>query len=127
MNSIGILALILAVLGIIKLIFILVNPKGWMKFAQSIYRGGPLTIIVMFILTIVVGFYLFETMGIIEVAAAMLFTALLTGLSFAFYPKFIEGMVEGIKEEKNIAGKFWFPILIWIVFLVWLVFALFCG
>jgi len=127
MNSIGILALILAILGIIKLIFVLVNPEGWMKFAKGIYRGGLLTIIIMFILTIVVGFYLFEAMSIIDVAAAMLFIVLLIGLSFAVYPKFIEGMLEKVKEEKNIAGKFWIPILIWIVFLVWLVFALFSG
>ena len=127
MNSIGTLALILAVLGIIKLIFILVNPKGWMKFAKGVFRGGSLTVIIMFILTIVVGFYLFEVMSIIDVAAAMLFTALLMGLSFAVYPKFIKGMFEKIKEEKNIAGKFWLPILIWIVFLVWLIFALFSG
>jgi len=79
----------------------------------------------MLILVIIVGYYLFDVMSVIEVAAAMLFTSLLIGLSYAVYPKFVEGMLDRIEKEKNILGKFWLPIVVWIVFLVWLLFALF--
>ena len=116
-------ALILAVLTLVKLIVISINPKSWMNFSKSLFTKPWLTTTTSLILALVVLYYLLVEITIVQIFAVMLFLSLLM----------MAGMVRFTKDLHKIAGKnikekikgSWLTIIIWFLLAIWVLFSLF--
>lgn len=125
MEPIQIIALSVAILSIIKLLFILTNPKSWFSMVKSIYSNKLLTTIVSTILALVVLNFLIKEITIVQIFAVMAFVMLLFTLTGSSYGKDIISLAEKRYKDKNKIKNAWFPILIWVLLLIWLLFFLF--
>ena len=115
MTPIEIIATIFAVLILVKLFLIVVSPKTRVKIAEAVLSKNPtiLTMIIL-ILTAIIGYYIFNSFTIVDVAAVMMFLSGLMALFFIQYPKIgIELVRESSKSRDIFLRKNWLSILIW--------------
>lgn len=123
-NAVEIIALIFAVLVIVKLLVVSFSPKSWLALAKSLYKTPMVLFIVELILAAVVFYYLLIELTVVQIFAAVTLGALLTGMSFAIYGK--ETIAWGTKLlDSNTPKKIWLPILIWLALAVWVLIELF--
>ena len=116
MTPIEIIATIFAVLILVKLFLIVVSPKTRVKIAEAILSKNPtiLTMIIL-ILTAIIGYYIFNSFTILDVAAVMMFLSGLMALFFVQYPKIgIELVRESSKSRDVFLRKNWLSLLIWL-------------
>ncbi|NCO11430.1 hypothetical protein CO038_04385 [Candidatus Pacearchaeota archaeon CG_4_9_14_0_2_um_filter_39_13] len=105
-------ALIVAAVSIIKLVFLVVNRGAWLKFAKSLYSTKGVAWI-FGILSLVVLYYLMQTLTIVQIFAVTLFYVFFLGMAFTSYSN------DFIKlAEKMIKSKF--PAIVWIFSIIWL-------
>jgi len=124
LTSVEIFAAILAVLIIVKFLFLLFNKNSWMKFAKSIYDGSNVINWVFGILALIVLYYLLQTMTIVQIYAAALFVVLLMGMAFATYGK--EFMKMGEKMLKTeLPSSIWINLIIWLILSIWVLYVIF--
>ncbi|ODS35946.1 hypothetical protein BEH94_02580 [Candidatus Altiarchaeales archaeon WOR_SM1_SCG] len=126
MTPIEIMALIVAVLGSIKLIVILLNPKSWLDGAAKTAFSNPvLTTMVSLVLAAVTLMYLLEELTIIQIFAVMLFLMFLMAAAIAPYSKEIIAMGDKILKDRGVVKKGWLAIIIWAVLIIWVLYAIF--
>ena len=125
MTPIEIIALIFALAVLIKLIVVIFSPKKWMKFAESWLKMGTGLMIIYLIAAIVIGYFLLQSLTIVQIAAAMLFTAMLMGVGVMMYPGPVLKLGKEILNKKNVVKKNWLSLLIWIILAIWVLYALF--
>ena len=123
MNAIEILALIFAILILVKLIVIAVHPKGWLNFAKGMTKNTALFTVVYLALAVLVGYYVFSAMSIVNVAAVMLFTSLLIGVAWAPHMKKLLKMRKEL--TTHMFRRYGLSILIWAVFAIIVLIVLF--
>ncbi|MFQ5965756.1 MAG: hypothetical protein ACE5KZ_15900 [Candidatus Scalinduaceae bacterium] len=120
MTSIEILATIFAIIVLVKLSIVSIKPKLWMKVAETILRNQTITTIVYLILAVIIGYYIFTSLNIVQVAVVMLFTSVLTGLGFLPYSKImIKAVNEMLETRSDLFRNNWLVILIWAAIAVW--------
>jgi len=126
MNSIEIFALVVAILTLVKIGVILINPKSWISVIRKCY-GKPIIGSVIGLILAAVVLYNLVLYGITiqEVFAVMLFIVLLLYLGVLVYSKELISMAEKMLKDKKLMKKAWLPILIWLALIVWLLWALF--
>ena len=124
MTPIEILAIIFAVLILVKLLFVLIKPGAWMSFVGFLYKNSVVITIVYIMLAALVGYYLFVSngMNIVQVAAAGVFISLLMGIGFAPFSQKLIAMQNGIMQER---GKAWLAMLIWAAIAIWTLWVVF--
>jgi len=121
MTALEIIATIFALLIVVKIAVVLVNPQWWMKkVAEPLLGNPPLATAVYGVLAIVVGYYVFTNLDITDVAAVMAFTALVTGLGMLPYAQALLKTAEEISATPSkLLRKAWLPIVIWVVIAFW--------
>ena len=124
-NAIEIIALIFAIVIIVKLLIVSFSPRSWWGFAKGLYKTPAILFIVELILAIVVFYYLLQQLAIVQIMAAVTFGALLTGLSFTAYAKETLDLGDKILRSKTLVKRIWLPIVIWFALAVWVLIALF--
>lgn len=125
MNALELFAVIFAVLILVKLIVVLINPQVWMdKVVTPIYGNPTLFMIIFVILAVVVGYYLLPFVSVVEVGAVGLFIALLAGIGILPYSK---SLLPKMKEEVIRMGvsRAWLSITIWLVISLWILYSVF--
>lgn len=125
MTSIEIMALILAVFGLIKLIIVLVKPETWMKISDALLKKNIIVAIIYVILAIITGYYLLQNLTIIEIGATMLFTSIL--IAIAWIPYSDELMQLKHRLIKDGLRKSWVAIIIWMFLFVWIIYSVLMG
>jgi magnesium-transporting ATPase (P-type) len=126
MTPIEILATIFAIMVLVKLLFVALNPKLWMKGVESIVSNYAFTTIVYVLLAIIVGYFIFQGLNIVQVAAVMLFTSILMGLTLAPYSKeFLTMGKELTGTRSGVFRRAWLAVVIWAVIAVWTLYAVF--
>ncbi len=125
MTPIQIMALIVAVLGAIKLIVIVIDPKIWLKkVVKPIYANTMLASLIGLIIAGVSLYYLKQTMTIVDIFAVMLFFFGLMLMSFAVMSKEMVALADKVLRKDGLM-RFWLPMLVWILLLIWVFYALF--
>jgi len=121
MAALEIIATIFALLIVVKIVVVLVNPQLWMKkVAEPLLGNPPLATAVYGGLAIVVGYYVFTDLDIIDVAAVMAFTALVMGLGMLPYAKALLKTAEEMSATRSkLLRNAWLPIVIWVVIALW--------
>lgn len=123
MTSIEILALIFALFILIKLIVVAISPKKWITFSKAALRNKGPIYVVYIILTIIVGYFVLNSLSIVEVGAVMLLVSLLAALSFLPYAKKL--IVFSDEIMNGVFKKSWLVIIIWIVLALWILYSVF--
>jgi len=124
MTPIEILATVFAVLILVKLTVVATKPDLWMRMAEVVLGKPPLAMAIYLILAGVVGYYVFASLTIVEVAAVMLFTALLIGLGFIpLLPSVLKEVRETLVKEPGLLRQFWLAMVIWAAIALWVLYA----
>lgn len=124
MNTLELFAVILAALVLVKLLVVLtVGPKKWINFFWPIYDHHRVTMVVVALLALWTGYYIFQSFTVVEVGAVALFVVLVLWLNFLAYPT----LLNKIKDEALERGvrSSWLSILIWFAFAVWIMCSVF--
>jgi len=125
MTPIQIMALIVAVLGAIKMLVIIVDPKIWMKkVVKPIYANTMVASLIGLIIAAVSLYYLTQVMTIVDIFAVLLFFMGIMLMSFAVMAKELTTLADKVLK-KGVLAKFWLPMIIWILLLIWVFYALF--
>lgn len=124
-GAVGNIVFIFSVLVLIKILFVLFKPAGWMNVSKKIYSSPAVLALIELILAAIVFYYLLMELTIVQIMAGVVLGALLTGLSFAAYGKEVMALGTKIMKDKDMWKKAWLPVVIWLVLAVWALYALF--
>lgn len=124
-NALEIAALVLVIIGLIKLLVLSFNAKAWMKVIRFLYSNSAVLFIVELILAGFLFYYLIQQFTIVQMMAVIALGALLTGMTFATYGKETIVWADKIIMAKSLLRKAWFPIIIWLALIIWTLFELF--
>jgi hypothetical protein len=124
MTAIEILATIFSVLILVKLITYIIAPRPVMNFAEKLLKKKLWVSIIYFTLAIIVGYYVLCSLSIVQVAAVMLFTSMLIGLSLIPYTDLWSEIVDrmALTSRAEMFKKNWLILLIWVMIAVWTLF-----
>jgi hypothetical protein len=113
------MALIVALIAILKIIAIFAKPKAWMDFAEKVYQK-PL---IVMIVAVILGFFalreLLAVMTMTQIFAVIFFIAMLGALTMTIYAKEMLALGRKMLNDKKILQKAWLPIAIWLVLSLW--------
>jgi hypothetical protein len=119
-SAIEIIAIIFALFILLKISIVLINPRGWFKVSDAILRNTIVTTIVYLFLAVIVGYYIFRSFSITQVAAVMLFSSILIGLGMLpFSETLLTISDEMLRSRSDILRKTWLTLLIWIAIAIW--------
>ncbi|MFQ5916429.1 MAG: hypothetical protein ACE5I0_01310 [Candidatus Binatia bacterium] len=123
MTPIEILATIFAVFVIVKLVVVTVKPGLWMKWAEGMLKNELLITLIYFVLAVIIGYYIFAELTVVQVAAVTLWVSMLIGIGFVPYSK----ILLKLRDELVSVGisKAWLAMLIWAVLAIWVLYAVF--
>ena len=125
MTPVEIMALVVILLGVIKLIVIAINPKSWVGVIDSVYSKPMLTTFVSLILGALVLWLLLKEITIVQIFGTMLFFMLLMLFGLSMYTKEFMPMVKKLMKQKGLLKRAWLLLVIWIALLIWVIAALF--
>jgi hypothetical protein len=111
-----ILAVIFALLILIKVAFLMANPGKWLGIAQVLAGYTGEVMIGYLIALAIIGYFIFLSMDIIDVAVVMLFTGLLVGLNLIPYAASLHTTMQEIATAG--LGKAWLALIIWVAIAV---------
>ena len=87
-TALEVIALIFAVISLIKIIVILVNKIGWYNnVVKPVYTNSVISRMIIALLAVVVFYYLAQELSIIQIFSVVAFTGLLMALSFLSFSK----------------------------------------
>ncbi len=115
MTPLATLALIFALLILLKIIIVLINPKAWLNLTKSLFNKKPVTALIYFILIIIAGYYVFTNLSIIQISAVMLFTSLLIALAWVPYAQTMIDLRKKVIKQDHILRKNWLTFLIFLI------------
>jgi len=124
MNPIETIATITAVIILVKMALLYLNPKPLFKLGRSIMQKAETAKWVYLIIALIVGQYLIDALSIVEIMAVLLFSSLLYGASLMSYAKGLEKFYKVI-EKDHILQKAWAPVLIYVLISFWVLWTLF--
>jgi ABC-type protease/lipase transport system fused ATPase/permease subunit len=122
MTPLEILVAVIAVLTLVKFVVFLVNPKHLLKMADKLFKDSTTPTILYLIIALIVGYFVFGAMNIVQVYAAMILGIMTVGLVLSAYPKNVRTLMKDMIKNKN---RMWLCWLIWIVLSVWALYAIF--
>lgn len=126
MTPIEILATIFAIMVLVKLLTVALNPKLWMKWVEPVLSNYAYTTIVYVLLAVIIGYFIFKSLSIVQVAAVMLFTSMLMGLTLVPYSReFLILGKEIVGTRSEMFRRAWLAIVIWAGIAVWTLYAVF--
>jgi hypothetical protein len=125
MTPVEIMALVVIVLGVIKLIVLAINPKSWMGVIDSVFSKPMLTTVVSLVLGALVLWFLLKEITIVHVFGTMLFFMFLMLLGISMYGKELMPFVKKIMKQKGLLKRGWLLLVIWIALMLWVILALF--
>ncbi|MBS3073853.1 hypothetical protein J4447_00175 [Candidatus Pacearchaeota archaeon] len=118
LTLIEIMALIVALLVVVKIIFVIFSPISWLSFSRKFYSAPKLISLLSLVLAAVVLYFLLFEVSITQIFAVMAFLALLIMSGAAFFAKEVIKIKESLLT-KEYARKYWWYILIWLLLAVW--------
>jgi len=120
MTAVNVLAAIFAVIVLVKIAALLVNPKKVLKLGEGAIHHFALAKFTYLVLIVITGYYLLQELMVTQIAAVMLFTSLLFGMTLLGYDEHFLRFYKAIAKDRNqIISRAWIPVLIWVVLAAW--------
>lgn len=105
------LAGIFAVLILVKLAALLINPGGWLHLGGVFLEHHAMVTGIYLILLALTGYFIFSSLNLIDLALVMFFTSLLTGLSLIPYSTQMQQLGEAMVALG--LRQAWLAMVIW--------------
>lgn len=125
MTPVEIIALVLVIVGVIKVIVLMIKPSAWLGTFGKMWVNTPAFLVVAVILALVVLRYLLTELTIVQIFAVFAFMAPFYWIALAPYRREIYEMVSRDTSTKTLFQKSWFTMLIWVVLSVWVLMEIF--
>jgi len=120
MDAIQNIALILIVVGVIKMVVLLVKPQAWMNFAKGLYSKPQLMKFVGLILAGVVFYYLYSAgITVVQILAISAFVSLLMMIALADEVEYFLKKYQMMIKKGNLWKTYWLYSLVWIILMIW--------
>lgn len=119
------MALIVAVLAIVKLLVIATKPGKWMSVVKAVYAYPGLTTVIALVLALGSFWYLQQSMSAVQIFAVIFFVMMLMLASMASFAEEVLDLAKEIYRQPNILMRAWLPTLVWVVLLAWLLWSMF--
>ncbi len=129
MSITEILAVLFIAVFFLRVAMLLWGQKFYYKLTKTVLDNQRLFTVLSVILLIVAGYYLFQEMSTIQVAAAAVFIYLFEAVSFFTYSHY-EEMTELKKKvllNRTLVKKNWFTFILWTIFAFWVILKLIVG
>jgi hypothetical protein len=117
------LALVFAVLVLVKIIMLVVARDYWLGLVEKAVASGNRGLAIYAGVAAVVGVLLLSQVSVIVVGAVMLWTGLLMGLALMPYGEMMLKWRDEIAQQG--LGKIWWVLAIWVGLAVWILAAVF--
>jgi len=119
MSALEVIALVVAVISVIKILVLLAKPVAWMKIVKPIYVIPALTMVVALILAAITLYYLLQSgITMVQIFAVMAFVFLLTCMTVAVYSRDFLPVANKLLKDRKFLKKAWLPILIWVALII---------
>lgn len=117
-TPVEIIALVLVVVGLIKILVILISPNSWLNFAKKAWGKPVMMKVVSLILLVLVFYYLIQELTVVQILATAAFVSLLLAVELA--PR-LGPILSRTKKISviQILKQSWLTLLIWIILLLW--------
>jgi len=126
MTPIEIMALVMAVVGLIKMTYITISPKSWMPVVRAVYGGnGQVLQWIGLALTIGTLYYLLQVLTIVELFASMWFLVAIMLIGIGAFSKDLLAFAEKLYKRKDMLSKCWMSMAVWVVLCLWVLKELF--
>ena len=123
MNAVEIIALVVAIVILLKVLMLLViKPKNMLNGLEKVYKQRTLLSVVFLAVIVVTTYFLLQHLTIVEILAASMFGVFLVGLALIQYPK---RMINFFKQVLKNKEKMWLSWILWVVVAVWVLIELF--
>ncbi len=123
-ESLEFIALIFAILVIIKFIFVVTNKKFLVSLGRPFYKNSNAFSLFYLILAGIVLFFLLQKLTIIEIFAAAFFAGLLMKSALIAYGTDFLKAAEKAIYKKNLPWTLWLEIIIWLALSVWILYTI---
>jgi len=122
MSPIEIIAFLFAIAILAKITLLLTKPEALITMAEAVEKRPTLAQLIYVAIAGIVGYYIFQVLSIIHVAAVLMFIAPILAVGFMAIPKGISRLRKHAIEAG--IAKFWLYILIWAGFALWVLYEL---
>jgi len=118
MHPLEVMAVLVSVAVLAKILFLVFNPHAWVHLAKIFLKHAAIMRVVYLLLAVLVGYYVFQYLHVVEVAAVVLLVSLIMGMTWLEYPKQMLSVVQDISKADFLRTSF-FTLLLWAAFAVW--------
>ena len=126
-TALKIIAAILIAFSAIKLLFVLVDVRAWVRFARRLYANPAVTSVVALVLAAIVLYLLLAAgMSIVQILAVCVFVVLLLVVGIAPYANELFAWLDR-QDLGAMIKRQWLYTLIWVVLLAWGAVEIFSG
>jgi hypothetical protein len=125
MTPIEIIALVFASIAIVKMVVLIINHKTWMKIPDFVVKY-PLVLGFLYLaLAVLFGYYLLQVMTFVQLFVAVMFGAILIGLTWITDADALERILAPYKKmaRKEFLKKYWIELVIWLAISLYVVYA----
>jgi len=113
------MAAIIALIALIKIVILLISPKGWIPVVKFFYGKPIATMIIAAILAIGGLWYLLQELTIVQIFAVLFFMSALMLVSAPIYSKDMISLAKKVLRDRKFIAKTWLPLIIWLVLVIW--------
>jgi hypothetical protein len=124
MTPIEIIALIFAIVVLIKMLMLFVAADKWMDFAEKLAEKKNLMKIIYILLAALVGYYVLSAVNIVTAFAVIVFGSLLYGISLMPHMDHFVKLHQRMKPGQMLKTH-WLSFVIWIALSVYVLYTLF--
>ncbi|MFH1063542.1 MAG: hypothetical protein V1729_00510 [Candidatus Woesearchaeota archaeon] len=125
MTPIEIIALLGALLILVKLVVIAIKPNLWMKLPHHAFKYPKVAMVGSLLLAFLMLYFLMEELNIIQIFACVMFTAFLIVSAVTSYSTEFVDLLKKLLKEKHVFAKALIPVAVWFLFAVWVLYAIF--
>jgi len=124
MTPIEIIALVFAIAIIVRTTVIFAYAKTWVTWIEKIAKKKSLLTAIALTLAVIVGYYVFAAMSIVNIVAAIVFGALLLALALLQH---METIAKKHKKHDaiDLLKQYWLALIMWVGLALWVLYTLF--
>lgn len=125
MTPLEIIALLGALMIIVKLVVVAMKPKLWMKMPDHVFKHPKVAMVVSLLVAFLMLYFMIAEMNIIQIFAGVLFGAFMMFSVMASYSKEFTEAVKKMLKDKHVLAEAFIPVAVWFLLAVWVLYALF--
>jgi len=119
MRPVEIIALLVAVIALIKIVLLMTQPKSWLPIVKKFYARPLVTMAVSLLTALIILKILLKEITIVQIFAVIGFIMAITMTGMAAYGKEIIAFAENIFKKRSFVARTWPLISVWTILIIW--------